>query len=468
MEDKKTYLFYDIESSGLNKCFDQVLQFAAIRTDDQLIEINRHEIFVKLNPDIIPSPKALFVNQLSLAKLKQGKKEYEAIREIHQLFNAPKTVSVGYNNLGFDDEFLRFSFYRNLFDPYSHQYANGCKRMDIFPMVVIYYLFSRNSLIWPPLVDSKISLKLEQLGISNNLAEKDFHNAIVDVETTLGLARLLRKDYQIWQYLEGCFDKNLDQQRIQKLSLNKSGLELLIDPKLGFAKSYQAVTLNLGHHNYYQNQTLRLPLDDFDLSKVEFKNIGETTHVFRKRFGEPPIILPSSGHYGKYLTKERQELVANNLSWIENHQELFKEIVAYHRNYQYPLVSNLDPDAALYSQGFLSDAEKLWSKKFSASAPAEKPSLLKEAGFRLQELAIRTLGRNYPEFLQQHPVWLERFQSYLDQVKVTKAGVDYRNCSRLSKAEALLELDELLQSQSLTADQLKILADELKQYIQSW
>ena len=36
---KKTYLFYDIETTGLNKAFDQVLQFAAIRTDRQLNEI---------------------------------------------------------------------------------------------------------------------------------------------------------------------------------------------------------------------------------------------------------------------------------------------------------------------------------------------------------------------------------------------------------------------------------------------
>ena len=45
----KTYLFYDIESTGLNPCFDQILQFAAIRTDQALNEIDRHEIRIKLN-----------------------------------------------------------------------------------------------------------------------------------------------------------------------------------------------------------------------------------------------------------------------------------------------------------------------------------------------------------------------------------------------------------------------------------
>jgi len=31
-----SYLFYDIETTGLNKAFDQVLSFAAIRYDQQL------------------------------------------------------------------------------------------------------------------------------------------------------------------------------------------------------------------------------------------------------------------------------------------------------------------------------------------------------------------------------------------------------------------------------------------------
>ena len=41
---QRTYLFYDIETSGLNKCFDQVLQFAAIRTDLELHELEHYEI----------------------------------------------------------------------------------------------------------------------------------------------------------------------------------------------------------------------------------------------------------------------------------------------------------------------------------------------------------------------------------------------------------------------------------------
>ena len=34
-------------------------------------------------------------------------------------FTVPETCVVGYNSLRFDDEFVRYGLYRNLFDPYA-------------------------------------------------------------------------------------------------------------------------------------------------------------------------------------------------------------------------------------------------------------------------------------------------------------------------------------------------------------
>src|SRR3990167_351623 len=121
---KSSYLFYDIETTGLNKCFDQVLQFAAIRTDLSFNEIARAFISIRLNPDVTPSPAAIMTHRISMQDMQSGKPEVEGICEIHRLMNTPGTISLGYNNLNFDDEFLRFSFYRNLLPPYTHQYAN--------------------------------------------------------------------------------------------------------------------------------------------------------------------------------------------------------------------------------------------------------------------------------------------------------------------------------------------------------
>ena len=92
-----SYLFYDIETTGLNKAFDQVLQFAAIRTDLQLNEIERHDLKVKLRPDVIPSPQAILTNRKSPSDFSAGMCEYEAASEIHRLMNLSETISLGYN-----------------------------------------------------------------------------------------------------------------------------------------------------------------------------------------------------------------------------------------------------------------------------------------------------------------------------------------------------------------------------------
>ena len=69
---KSTYLFYDIETTGLNKCFDQVLQFAAIRTDLNLNELERHHIHCRLNKDVIPTPMAMITHRIRLADIQNA------------------------------------------------------------------------------------------------------------------------------------------------------------------------------------------------------------------------------------------------------------------------------------------------------------------------------------------------------------------------------------------------------------
>ena len=53
------YVFYDTETTGTETAFDQILQFAAIRTDDDLNELDRFNIRCRLLPHIVPSPGAL-------------------------------------------------------------------------------------------------------------------------------------------------------------------------------------------------------------------------------------------------------------------------------------------------------------------------------------------------------------------------------------------------------------------------
>ena len=56
-----TFVFYDTETTGTDTAFDQILQFGAIRTDDDLNEIGRFEICCRLQPHPVPAPMALKV-----------------------------------------------------------------------------------------------------------------------------------------------------------------------------------------------------------------------------------------------------------------------------------------------------------------------------------------------------------------------------------------------------------------------
>ena len=48
-------IFYDTETTGTKLHFDQILQFAAILTDNDLNEIERFEIRSRLLPNVVAS-----------------------------------------------------------------------------------------------------------------------------------------------------------------------------------------------------------------------------------------------------------------------------------------------------------------------------------------------------------------------------------------------------------------------------
>ena len=308
-----SFLFYDIETTGLNKAFDQVLQFAAIRTDRQLRELDRYEITVKLRPDVIPTPAAVLTNRIPIARFSDGMCEYEATKQIHRLMNQPGTISLGYNTMGFDDEFLRFSFHRNLLPPYTHQFKNGCSRMDLFPIAILFWLYKKGVLIWPE-INGKLSLKLEHLNSANRLVSGQSHDAIVDVAATVELARRFFKKEKMWRYLEGYFDKETDAHRMAQLPV---GLQsaigdhvrgLMVSGEYGRDQNYQIPVISIGTSIPYPNQTLWLRLDLPQLRETTPQTIADTTWVIRKRLGEPAILLPPHDRYWEKLGKDRSAI----------------------------------------------------------------------------------------------------------------------------------------------------------------
>ncbi len=457
---KKTYLFYDTETTGLNKSFDQVLQFAAIRTDLDLNEIERHEILVKLNRDVVPAPGAVITHRLGVDATADGLPEFEAISQIHELMNTPGTISIGYNTLGFDDEFLRFSFYRNLLPAYTHQYAAGCSRMDLYPMAALYFLYQPDVIDWPE-VNGRPSLKLENINLANQFVDGTAHDAMVDVEVTLALAIKLKSAEKMWDYVCGYFNKRTDQQRMTKLEQ-----ALLIDGIFGPDLSYQSAVISLGTHWHYKNQSLWLRLDKPELAKTTPDTIAKNTWAVHKKPGEPGLLLPIEKRFMQYLDKSRCDVIAANETWLAENPQLAEQIKTHHLDYKYPKVPNLDIDGALYDIDFPTPTEMDWCRKFHQLAAKDKAKHLeKSPNPRLKAQAARVLGRNYPDYLPD--AYQAEFAEHLLQLKPaedTRRLNNFKGKPRLSVAEALSELAKLEQADDLDAEQMALLGG-LKVYL---
>jgi exodeoxyribonuclease-1 len=64
-----SYIFYDTETTGQVTAFDQILQFAAIKTDAELNVLDTFDIRCRLLPYIVPSPGALLVTGTTVADI---------------------------------------------------------------------------------------------------------------------------------------------------------------------------------------------------------------------------------------------------------------------------------------------------------------------------------------------------------------------------------------------------------------
>ena len=88
------FVFYDLETTGRNATWDQIIQVAAILVDSNFNEIDRFEERCRLRLGLIPEPGALIVNKTSVEMLNNvNLSHYELIKKFkiplkngHQLY----------------------------------------------------------------------------------------------------------------------------------------------------------------------------------------------------------------------------------------------------------------------------------------------------------------------------------------------------------------------------------------------
>lgn len=441
-----TFLFYDLETTGINPTFDQILQFAALRTDKDFRELERYNIKVRLRPDVVPAPGAVLTTKLTVADVTANDcySEYDAVRLMHTLVNKPDTISIGYNSLRFDDQFLRFSFYRNLLPAYTHQYAQGCGRADLLPITMMFWRNHKDALQWPE-DKGKVRLKLELLSKLNKLAEGQAHDALVDVKATVALAHRLREhDPEMWEHTMKLFDRTHDRQRIAhtlplypQLPPYRGGM--LIDIKFRCKRNYQAPVLILGHAKPYPNQVLLLRLDSPALTKVTMKNLDEAP-ITRKKMGDEHLLIRPEKS-APPLTEKQKDLVALNVRKLQQEPDLLDALVDHHSQHKYDDSAQIDIDATLYQSGFPSDADNKLYQAFHTATTAGKAEMLEKIPDKVRrELALRLLGRNYPEVLSA--TQRAQFMAYRNAIQAPAESSlpDHRGKGRRTPAEVLKEI----------------------------
>lgn len=195
------FVFYDTETTGLLPGWDQIVHFAAIRTDENLNEIARFEIPCRLQPHVIPHPSALLTNRLPINRLTDPDlpSHYKMICEARERLMAwSPAIFLGYNSMRFDEEMLRHALFQSLHPAYLTS-NHGNSRADVLSLALSAAALEPNCLNVPLGESGRPTFRLESLAAFNGLVARDEHDAMSDTETTLMLARYIRdRSADVW------------------------------------------------------------------------------------------------------------------------------------------------------------------------------------------------------------------------------------------------------------------------------
>jgi len=150
MANNFSFFIYDYESFGINPASDRPAQFAGIRTDADFNIIGEPiMLYCKQTNDYLPAPEAVMVTEITPQECNEkGIPEPEFAAKILAEFSQPNTCVMGYNNIRYDDEMTRYTFYRNFIDPYEYSWKNGNSRWDLLDLVRACYALRPEGINW--------------------------------------------------------------------------------------------------------------------------------------------------------------------------------------------------------------------------------------------------------------------------------------------------------------------------------
>ena len=423
-----SFLFYDLETFGADPRRSRIAQFAAIRTDAELNEIDEPvNLFVQPANDLLPSPDATLITGITpQAALRDGVNEAAAFARIIDEMGRPDTCSAGYNSIRFDDEFVRHGLFRNFHDPYEREWRGGNSRWDLLDALRLMHALRPEGIHWRQRDDGGgTSFKLEHLAEDNGLRVGDAHEALSDVRALIGLARLFRQHQpRLWDYA-----LRLRNKRFAASMLDTTAMTPLLHVSQRFPASRlcAAPVIPLARHPQIDSRVIVFDLasEPDELLALDADAIVERLYVRQADLPDGLTRIPlKEVHTNKCpalvawehlrapdfsrlgidpeIVLERAQRVQAAAPEIA---EKMRQVFTRDRPDSTP-----DPDAALYD-GFIGDGDK----RLLAQVRGTPAYLLAKAQFafrdaRLPELLFRYRARNWPDTLL--PAEQQRWDAY--------------------------------------------------------
>lgn len=422
----QTFFFYDLETSGLSGRDDRVMQFAGIRTDMDLNQIGEPaNILVTLNDDVLPSPEAIMVTGISpQMTVDEGYNEAAFAKILSDEIFTEGTIAVGFNNIRFDDEFIRHLFWRNFYDPYEWSWQGSRSRWDLLDVVRMTRALRPEGINWPVDDKGQPTNRLELLSKANGLEHTKAHDALSDVEALIGVTKLIKeKQPQLYDYLL----KLRDKKEVKKLvNLEYKQPFVYVSGRLDadYNKATVAFPLTAGKNGNVIVYDLRY--DPTPFLTMDIKELGKKLYatweerqsegfvklaVKELQYNRAPAVAPlgvleqgegwsNIGLSPEIIAKHKSILVSAP-GFAENIRTLYENKPDYKKS--------SDPESQLYDS-FVPDIDKLRIEAVRHADEREladfNPSFTDE---RLPELLLHYKARNFPRSLSEEEsvIWEE-------------------------------------------------------------
>lgn len=414
----QTFFFYDLETSGLNPRQDRIMQFAGRRTDMELKPIGEPiNVLVALNDDTLPSPDALMVTGITPQKtVEEGYSEAEFAKIVVNEIFTPETVAVGFNNVRFDDEFIRYLLWRNFHDPYEWSWKDGRSRWDMLDVVRMTRALRPEGIKWPVDENGQPTNRLELITQTNGISHENAHDAMSDVNALIDVTKLIRdKQPQLFNYSFTLRDKN----EVKKF--------VSLDEKKPF------VYVSGRYDNQWNKATVALPIAPVPNSNVlvydlrydpaPFVGLSEEElakkifATWQERQAEGFVALPvkvlqynrcpAVAPLGVLEQSDGWQKISLDAELVQEHQKILLEHPDFAEKVRTifenkPEFKKLpDPEAQLYD-GFLHDKDRIRVEAVRNATERELTDFSPEFGDeRLPELLLHYKARSFPKTLSE-------------------------------------------------------------------